>query len=533
MIKKLVLKNFRAFRDSTIEFNEGLNILVGDNEAGKSTVLEAINLGLTSRIIGKYLSAELSPHLFNLEAQREYVDAVHAGTNPELPEVVVELYLEDNADTARLRGSNNSLREDAPGLRVCVSFDSDYSAEYAEFLSEPAKVTSIPVEYFRVDWRDFSEQAVTQRSVKVSSSLIDASHIRLQSGSDYYLQRIIEGSLTERQRVQLARTYRTQQEEFAKDPAIGEINAYLNESKDEITSKNLTMEVDASHSSAWETTLTPHLDELPFQLSGNGEQNMLKILLALSRKIDESHVILIEEPENHLSFSSLNQLIDKIAVKCAGRQVIITTHSSYVLNKLGLEQLMLLSSQKVTRLKDLPSDTQTYFMKLSGYDTLRLVLAKKVVLVEGPSDELIVQKAYFDKYGHRPMADGVDVINIRGLSFKRFLDIAALLGRQTVVVTDNDGDPAAVDDKYEAYAGVSTIKVCRGSDAAFPTLEPQLVAANDLATMNRLLGRTEVSVADLVKYMTASGNKTECALRIHEANEVITMPQYIQDAISD
>jgi predicted ATP-dependent endonuclease of OLD family len=33
--------------------------------------------------------------------------------------------------------------------------------------------------------------------------------------------------------------------------------------------------------------------------------------------------------------------------------------------------------------------------KLPGYDTLRLILCNKAILVEGPSDELIVQKAYF------------------------------------------------------------------------------------------------------------------------------------------
>lgn len=532
MIRKLVLKNFRSFRDSTLEFNPDLNILVGDNEAGKSTVLEAINLALTSRSLGRYLAQEISPHLFNLDAKREYLDAVHAGENPLLPEVVVELYLDDNAATAKLSGSNNSLREDSPGLRVCVSFDDDYSAEYAEFLRDPAKVSSIPVEYYRVDWRDFGARAVTQRGLNVSSSLIDASRIRLQSGSDYYLQRIIAGSLTDQQRVQLARTYRTQQEQFAEDPAIDEINESLNRSKDEITSKNLTMEVDASLSGAWETALTPHLDKLPFHLSGNGEQNMLKILLALSRKAEESPVILIEEPENHLSFSSLNQLIDKIATRCVGRQVIVTTHSSYVINKLGLEQLMLLSNQTVTRLTQLPDDTQSYFKKLSGYDTLRLVLAKKVILVEGPSDELIVQRAYLDMHGRRPIADGVDVINIRGLSFKRFLDIAALLGRDTVVVTDNDGDPDAVAEKYEPYADNTNIRICTGSDAQLRTLEPQIAAVNDLATLNRLLGRAEASIADIVTYMTKSGNKADCALRLHDADETIVMPHYIQDAVS-
>ena len=68
VIQKIVLKNFRRFRDATIDFTGGLNIIVGDNEAGKSTVLDAINLALTSRWQGKFFATELVPHFINLDA---------------------------------------------------------------------------------------------------------------------------------------------------------------------------------------------------------------------------------------------------------------------------------------------------------------------------------------------------------------------------------------------------------------------------------------------------------------------------------
>lgn len=532
MIKKVVLKNFRAFRDSSIDFNPGLNILVGDNESGKSTLLEAINLGLTSRSNGRYLTLDLNPHIVNQEAREQYVNEMQAGLAPEPPEVVVELYFEQNDDTKDLKGTNNSLTEDACGVRLRVFLDPEYIAEYDEFIEDPSQVQGLPMEYFTVEWKDFAGRSLTKRAVKVSSSLIDASRIRLRSGSDYFLQQIIEQSLSDRQNAQLARNFRNQQEAFAADPAILDINTLLQTNSADITNKMLTMEANTSAGSGWETSLEPHLDQVPFHHSGNGEQNMLKILLALSRKVEDSQVILIEEPENHLSFSSLNQLISKIAEKCVGRQVVITTHSSYVINKLGLEQLMLLSDHAVTRLNNLSEETYSYFKKLSGYDTLRLVLAKKVILVEGPSDELIVQKAYRDLHDKRPIEDGIDVINVRGLSFKRFLDIAALLGRPTTVVTDNDGDYAAVAKKYADYADDANIKICCSNDEKLKTLEPQLVAAMGLTVMNQVLGRSDATVAAMVEHMTASGNKTDSALLIHDTPEVLVMPQYIREAIN-
>ena len=530
VIEKLVLKNFRRFRSATIEFTPGLNILVGDNESGKTSVLEAINLALTSRWHGHYLSAELSPHFLNAEAIAEYLAGLVQGGKPAPPEMVIELFLTESPDTAALKGSNNSLTEDGFGLRLTAALDPDFADEYAAFIAEPEHVKSVPTEYYRVEWRDFGAEPVKARGVKVTASVIDASRIRLQSGADFYLQQIITGNLDPKERAQLARAYRSLQEAFADDPAIATINTALDASQENITDKSLTMAINASQSNQWDSALAPHLDGLPLHVSGSGEQNKRKILLALARKVEDSHLILIEEPENHLSFSSLNQLVERISTKCAERQVVVSTHSSYVINKLGLERLMLLGGHGVTRTTHLPRTTQDYFRRLSGYDTLRLVLAKAAILVEGPSDELIVQRAYYATHHRRPIEDGIDVINVRGLSAKRFLDLAVPLKRRAAVVTDNDGDYAGnVDDKYKEYGKHDFITIHRSDDDALKTLEPQLVAANELEVLNLALGRSFTTKAEVVTYMTS--NKTEAALLLHDTAHTLVMPAYIQEAV--
>ena len=43
-IKTLHIKGFKKFSELTVPFNEHMNILVGENEAGKSTILEAIKV---------------------------------------------------------------------------------------------------------------------------------------------------------------------------------------------------------------------------------------------------------------------------------------------------------------------------------------------------------------------------------------------------------------------------------------------------------------------------------------------------------
>lgn len=530
MISKIVLKNFRIFGDAVIDFDKGLNILVGDNESGKSTLLEAINLGLTKRWNGKFFEQELSHHFITASVADTYIADVRAGRNPQPPELLVEIYLVSDTTVARLKGENNSLREDAPGYRLHAALDPDFGDEYKAFLAEPDKVTTVPTEYYRIDWTDFSGQPVNVRALRVKASLIDASRIRLQSGADYHLQKIIGETLDFKDRAELARSYRLHQESFGSDGSIASINESLTKNSDGITDKRFTLEIDTSGTNGWESALSPHLDRLPFHFSGLGEQNRLKILIALARKVEQSHVILIEEPENHLSFPNLNILVDRIAMQSGDRQVIIATHSSFVVNKLGLSQLKLLGNGRVSKLTDLPAGTQNYFMKLAGYDTLRLVVARKAVLVEGPSDELIFQRAYLDKKGKRPIDVGIDVISVRGLSAKRFLDLAIPLRRRVIVLADNDGDYAKkVDSRYADYSAHNFITIARSEDDTRQTLEPQLVGANGLNETNKILGRNDATEADLITYMKKS--KTEVALCFHDTAEQVTWPKYIQEAI--
>lgn len=112
----------------------------------------------------------------------------------------------------------------------------------------------------------------------------------------------------------------------------------------------------------------------------------------MSRSAETTAYALVEEPENHLSHTSLTKLVSRIEELAGSRQIFLTTHSSFVLNRLGLDKLVLLHRGTKAAIEALPPDTVKYFKRLSGYDTMRLVLADKVVLVEGPSDEMVFEK---------------------------------------------------------------------------------------------------------------------------------------------
>ncbi|GHT08256.1 hypothetical protein AGMMS49532_02830 [Endomicrobiia bacterium] len=89
----------------------------------------------------------------------------------------------------------------------------------------------------------------------------------------------------------------------------------------------------------------------------------------------------------------------------------------------------------------LEEETYKFFEKLPGYETLRMILCKKAILVEGASDELIIQRAFMDKNNNAlPIEKEIDVISVKGLAFKRFLDVAKMIKKPVAVVADNDGN---------------------------------------------------------------------------------------------
>lgn len=143
-----------------------------------------------------------------------------------------------------------------------------------------------------------------------------------------------------------------------------------------------------------------------------------------------------------------------------------------------------------------------------------------------------MQKAYKQIHDRLPIHDGIDVITVRGLSFKRFLEIARITNSDVIVITDNDGDyEKNIKQKYVDYLNVPNIKICYDKDNNAKTLELQIAKYNELETMNQILGSDKKSQDNLIEYML--NNKTECALKIFDSLIDIIIPDYIRNAIEE
>ena len=531
-ISKIHIENYKCFVKFDMDFHKNTNIIVGDNEAGKSTILEAINICLSGLLHGHYLRNELSEYLFNYQSIADYLKSVKANKSTIPPSILIELYLEsdeNSPDLENLKGTGNSAGIDKAGIRLLIEFDNQYQtqSEYEALVKKG--IYNLPIEYYKMNWMSFARDSITARSIPLKPNVIDSLSVKYRNGSDFYISKIINDKLNDDERIALLQAYRNLKNDFKKIPELQAINEKINDMA-KISDKNVSISVNTADVNAWENILMTYFDDIPFHQIGQGEQSIVKTNLALTNvRQDIFNVILIEEPENHLSHTRLNILLKHIGRNNPLNQIIVTTHSSFVANKLKLRNLHFLNDKKIMGFIDLSEEVQNYFYKLPGYNTLRLLLAKRVVLVEGPSDELIIQKAYRCRHGKLPIEDGIDVISV-GLSAPRFLELSKTLNIKVAVVTDNDGDrDSNIVKRYENYDQFKNIKVFSNEDNKQNTLEPSFVACNTAY---------EQQIKDLLGY---NGNKslseylqtckTEWALKVFDSDFDFNFPKYIDDCI--
>ena len=529
MITKIKIHGYRIYKDLTLEPNPKLNLIVGANESGKSTLMEAIGLALTGRINGRSASEELNPYWFNSELIEEFVRQRKLGNPVAWPEIRIELFLENRDELQKLCGAINTDKPTnaCPGISIRVLHDPAYSKDLDEWAKNVSPL--LPVEYYSIDWRSFADEPITNRPPQLTTAIIDSRTVRSSTGVDYHMRHILNDALQPAERAAISVAYREIKASMS-ETALKNVNERMAETHASLQDNPIVLAMDQSARTSWEGAVTPHINNIPFSMSGQGQQASVKIALAMSRHSERTNFVMVEEPENHLTHTSLTKLISRMELLAGEhQQLFVATHSSFVINRLGLDGLHLLGGAKPLRLTELKPETVAYFRKLPGYDTLRMVLADKIVLVEGPSDEIIFERIFKDKYQKRPIELGIDVISMRGLAIGRCLELCAALDKTVAAVRDNDGvAPDELRTPIQEWLADDRRAVFIGSVDHGHTLEPQLIHYNTESQLRKILKITDR--ADIETWM--SREKTETAIRIAVAEESIIPPTYLLEAAS-
>jgi len=513
-ITKLHITNFKRFKELELDFNPKLNTIIGDNEAGKSSILNAIEF-VTSGSRNKVENAGLES-LFNKECVADFLDGKKSYEN--LPELHIELYLNDETNLD-LVGNHNSHGINTSGLHMVCEPNGDLGHEIKTVLGDTEAI--FPFEFYIVRFFTFSGEAYSGYRHYLKCLTIDSSQINGEYANREYIKSVYRSSVDFPTRANLKNEYRKQKASF-KESSLKTINDGLG---------IYDFALRSGTNSNLETDITLTQDNIPIDERGKGQQCFIKTEFALSRNSETKSIdtILLEEPENHLSHTNMNLLISKIS-ESHQNQIIIATHSSLISTRLNLKNSILLNSASIhpLTLRDLPNQTAKFFMKAPDNNILEFVLSKKVILVEGDAEYILFDYLYGIVTGRSLETDRVHVISVGGTSFKRYMELAKTLCIRTAVVRDNDGDyQRNCIENYENHIN-EFISVFSNKDNDLSTFELCIYEDNKAICESLFSSSLSKSPIDFMLK-----NKAESAIRLAENNDVsLKVPEYIEEAIS-
>ncbi|EAF0727670.1 AAA family ATPase, partial [Listeria monocytogenes] len=432
-IKRMHIKGLKKFKDIDIEFNEKINILVGENESGKSTILEAINIVLNQqyRSIDKYILKDL----MNINSMKDF------HKNPQvnnLPSITIEIELEldnqANVDTIYFRGIND--KDKGQFEKFGILFECEFDKEFEDELRSEIEDGVIPFEYYKLTWSTFQGSSYNIMKKPLRTISIDNSIADSNSSFNYFNKSLFDNKYSSSDKMKARNSFRN------------EVDLIFNALNLEGLGNNRQFGIN-SKKTILDNVLTVYEESISLENKGKGMENLIKTEIALNKSKNKLDVVLLEEPENHLCHSNLLKMLDEIKKNTNEAQLILTTHSNMIASRLDLRNILWIGSDEAISLNKIDQEDAIFFEKADQNGILNLLLSKKVILVEGPTEYMLLPIMYEKIIGKSMEEDFITIISCNGIAYKRYLAIAESAKKKVAVITDNDGKQNVIDSKEE------------------------------------------------------------------------------------
>jgi len=450
-LSALKIENFRQFghtnRELDIQFNEGVTALVGENDAGKTAVIDAIRYVLQTRD-AEYLRLQIEDfHIADDGTQAETIilrctleglSVLELGAFAEYVtyrDGVGRLYVHWSARRVVASASNRkwvdiSVRSGANGegppldmgvrqLLATAYLKPLRDAEREMSPGRNSRLSQVLSSFPNIDaGKSFDPAAIP-------TDLADAEALSIAGMGDF-LRHIVNSHATI-------------------VSAQKEINdKYLRPLS--LAGQPLTSRIGFGEAGTDPAKLKQILERLELGLLdqatgeargvyGLGSNNVLFMaceLLLLGKEPDGLPLLLIEEPEAHLHPQRQLQLVEFLeaaaqpSIGLRPVQVILTTHSPNLSSKIPLENLVLMQRQQAFSLAEeqtcLATDDYRFLSRFLDVTKAGLFFAKGLLVVEGDA-EAILLPALARRLGRDLTKHGVSIINVGGVGLRRYSKI--------------------------------------------------------------------------------------------------------------
>ena len=197
-------------------------------------------------------------------------------------------------------------------------------------------------------------------------------------------------------------------------------------------------------------------ESIGIERNGLGRNNLLYIAVVLAHLYEKQNnyfrLIAIEEPEAHLCPIVQRHLAKNIASEdyIGKQQILITTHSTHIASFLDLDSTVVLFKKEdcicnhylldgFDAKKNDDKRIINYLQKWMNATNSTMFFSRKLILVEGIAEEILIPVFYAWKYKKTLEKVNCQVVNVNGVAFKNFLKIIKNgYFIKTAVLTDSD-----------------------------------------------------------------------------------------------
>ncbi|ABQ22142.1 TPA: AAA family ATPase [Vibrio cholerae] len=559
-IKKVTIKNYRSFRFFEAQLQQ-LTVVIGENDTGKTNFFTALSLPLSGNQID-FNQKRLSVSDINKDAVIDFLKSVVDDDTEDnqltkIPKVSVTVEFADPKDAYETALLAKWIVADGGEETYKIRYD--FKPKDDKDLLEVVKKSLAGKTLDDINWFTLPVELYDYQVVSVNNekpiAYSDLKHVSIHSINAE------RDDFSESSSMKSNSIFTKLLMNTLNDDDKGQINTAYSEffsaiEKTETFDKVIGANDDFENydSIIKQLECTPNLPNLKNILSnitlkygneflyqkGLGQRNLIYILILFAYYKscgDTFNLCCIEEPEAHLSVNNLRLVRDFIEKSSSNSgslvQTIISTHNPSIINKLKLSNVLAFTGEKAISLSDTPTKLVDYLRKRPNFDILKLLFANKVILVEGPTEEMLIS-TYLSK---QPALNDIDIIPIGQRGYATFLDIWLALNKDNQnkkigVVRDYDNSDAAKakHDTYDTAHANVTVRTTTNY-----TLEIDLVEAEDnLALLNDLF-EMEGDLDAVSKHMI--NGKTArmldvCDAMVDEENPLdIKLPAHIAEVI--
>lgn len=499
-ISRIKINNFRNFNQLDVELHEGLNVMVGPNNVGKSNFIETINF------LSQDPNTSATIDDFNKFVLHNDIEKIK--TEPPLIEIEYTfehdlIYKDEDSAFSKLSSilvfdpitGQIDINEDQTIAHLLAKTKLKYTYDYREmdsYIKEMKNVTDFKSLYealnklqtnFKWNFYNVTTDEIIDR--KIINNIFEIDEIsatrtidKITDHSKKYVNEKIKDKAIDTFAIKQNITEVIQKELI---DVKNEINNDIDEDQNQIGISNgknkfvSTFVFDGELSDCFRYELEDDLlgFPLPLNYNGLGYNNLIYMRNLLKQKRNNDYnIILIEEPEAHLHPNMQYKLLsyienlqeqknDDIKIK---NQIFVTTHSSNITATLSTKNIIILSMNRESKV---PTNQAIVLSNNFKYDCVKPLFASVTENKEETSDLLkkaeehlskfldvtrsdmlfsdkiilvegIAEKLLIPKYFTELVKNHISIIELGGINFNYFLPLAFHTYKKILCITDKD-----------------------------------------------------------------------------------------------